>query len=105
MFDKVDRQRQTLIATTESFDEILISFAIAASPNFFLQHNFFLWNQFSAWLKNSQHENESRFQWGFPLDLSIKIDDQPKCMLLLKGGPHNAMSKIIMALIIFRQWF
>ena len=35
MFDKVDRQRQTLIATTKSFDEVLISFA-TASPNFFL---------------------------------------------------------------------
>ena len=35
MFDKVDRQRQTLIATTKSFDEVLISFATASS-NFFL---------------------------------------------------------------------
>lgn len=42
MFDKVDRQRQTLIATTKSFDEVLISFA-TASPNFFLsqQQKFF----------------------------------------------------------------
>ena len=33
MFDKVVRQRQTFIATTKSFDEVLISFA-TASPNF-----------------------------------------------------------------------
>ena len=59
MFDKVDRQRQTLIATTKSFDEVLISFA-TASPNFFLsqQQKFFSWNQFSTWLKCSQHKSE-----------------------------------------------